>query len=321
MDLPIELRQKIAELTTEIKAGELKNAAQGLSERYRQARADGKSLLGSETDVLSYAATRMPATYAAVYWCLEKLTEVYDEPVTSLVDVGAGTGAAGWAADACFDLQHITFCERDKNMAAVGQSLATAATSEALRGAEWRGFDLNNGAVLPSAELVTASYVLNELSEEAALNAAQKMWRAAGKVLLIVEPGTPKAFTRLLKIRDSLCADGANVLAPCPHNGKCPLVGDDWCHFACRVARSKLHKQLKSASMGYEDEKFCFMAFGRQVQTAACERIIKPVKISKAMAVFEVCRSDGKIARQNVAARDKAAYKAAKKCDWGDKIS
>ena len=168
---------------------------------------------------------------------------------------------------------------------------------------------------------MTASYVLNELSEAAALDAAQKMWQAADKVLLIVEPGTPKAFARLLKIRDCLCADGANVLAPCPHNGKCPLNGDDWCHFACRVARSKLHKQLKSASMGYEDEKFCYMAFGRQVPTEAFERIIKPVKVSKAMVSFEVCRSDGTIARQNVAARDKVAYKAAKKWNWGDKIS
>lgn len=320
MDLPIELRQKIAELTAEVKAGELKSAAQGLSARYRQARADGRSLLGGAADVLSYAAARMPATYAAVYWCLEKLTEVCGE-AASLTDVGAGTGAAGWAADAWFDLEHITFCERDKNMAAVGRSLATVAESEALRSAEWRDFDLAGEANLPAADLVTASYVLNELSEEAALAAAQKMWQAAGRVMLIVEPGTPKAFARLLKIREKLCSGGAKVLAPCPHNGKCPLVGDDWCHFACRVARSKLHKQLKAASMGYEDEKFCFMAFGRQAASESYGRVIKPVKVNKASVALEVCRSDGTIARQNVAARDKANYKAAKKCDWGDKIS
>ena len=39
---------------------------------------------------------------------------------------------------------------------------------------------------------------------------------------------------------------------------------DDWCHFTCRVARSRLHKLLKGGEAPYEDEKFAFLAVARQ---------------------------------------------------------
>ena len=136
-----------------------------------------------------------------------------------------------------------------------------------------------------------------------------------------MEPGTPKAFKGLLEIRNQLIQYGAKVLAPCPHEEKCNLSDNDWCHFSCRIARSKLHKQLKSASMGYEDEKFCYMVFGRQDGSCSYKRVLKKPEINKAEIKLEICAENGEIRRDIISVRDKQNYKNAKKIEWGDKIS
>jgi len=88
---------------------------------------------------------------------------------------------------------------------------------------------------------------------------------AAGSAVLLVEPGTPDGYRRVLAARTQLLQAGWIVQAPCPHQRDCPLVGGrDWCHFAARVVRSPLHRQLKDGTRGHEDEKFCYLVATRQ---------------------------------------------------------
>lgn len=40
---------------------------------------------------------------------------------------------------------------------------------------------------------------------------------------------------------------GAHVVAPCPHDGGCPMDGTpSWCHFAQRFQRTVLQKTTKA---------------------------------------------------------------------------
>ena len=125
----------------------------------------------------------------------------------------------------------------------------------------------------------------------------------------------------MLKIRDYLSESGANIIAPCPHAKKCCLPKDDWCHFSCRIARSKLHKQIKSASMGYEDEKYCFLAVGRKKQEKKYCRVLKNPQINKVAVKYDVCSYNGEITKKEISSRNKNDYKIAKKLNWGDEIS
>lgn len=62
--------------------------------------------------------------------------------------------------------------------------------------------------------------------------------------------------------------NGAFVVAPCPHDGACPLVKTGkYCHFVQRLARTSSQRSYKRSKgeplRGFEDEKFSFVAFKR----------------------------------------------------------
>ncbi|WP_228984764.1 small ribosomal subunit Rsm22 family protein, partial [Streptomyces sp. DH12] len=126
---------------------------------------------------------------------------------------------------------------------------------------------------LAPADLVTVSYVLNELTapDRAALVDAAA---DAAQAVVIVEPGTPDGYARVIEARDRLIAAGFHVAAPCPHSAACPIVpGTDWCHFSARVSRSSLHRQIKGGTLAYEDEKFSYVAATRRPVTPAPARV------------------------------------------------
>src|SRR5262249_60860956 len=111
--------------------------------------------------------------------------------------------------------------------------------------------------------LVVASYVAGELAPEELASFAQALWAATGQRLVVIEPGTPAGYHRIIGIRSLLIAGGAHVAAPCPHERDCPLVAPDWCHFARRLARSRDHLSVKGAGVPFEDEKFSYVVLSR----------------------------------------------------------
>jgi ribosomal protein RSM22 (predicted rRNA methylase) len=71
---------------------------------------------------------------------------------------------------------------------------------------------------------VLLAYVLDELAPEARSRLVERLWELTGDVLVIVEPGTPAGWSRILDARQQLIAGGAAILAPCPHAAACPLA-------------------------------------------------------------------------------------------------
>ena len=124
MKLPEELKIRLEEISNKYKENELKNAYAGISERYMNEKRTGNTLLSSEIDVVAYANARMPATYGAVHTAFSKVVEHLDEiQLKTLVDIGAGTGAATWAVSDFIEFEKITCIEREKNMMDFGKNL------------------------------------------------------------------------------------------------------------------------------------------------------------------------------------------------------
>ena len=126
MEFPLPLRTAIEQKAQDSSTAELIREAQGLSQRYREESGQGKRLVTTDRQAFVYAAVRMPATFGAVAAALEHTLPFLEDAPTSLLDVGAGTGAAAWAADSLLSLESVSCLDREPAMARLGQSLMSA---------------------------------------------------------------------------------------------------------------------------------------------------------------------------------------------------
>ena len=136
----------------------------------------------------------------------------------------------------------------------------------------------------------------------------------------VIEPGTPAGYRRVIAARTQLIAEGGITVAPCPHDGDCPLVGDDWCHFATRLPRNEMHRAVKRVSRGFEDEKLSYVVMSRGPVERAPARVIRPPVIRSGHLYLDTCEPEG-VARRIVSRRDKDAYRAARRLGWGDALA
>jgi len=318
-DLPAELKAALDGRLRGFSRNDAAGRAASISKTYRDG--GGSGAIRTETDALAYALARMPATYAAVTASLNALTEIRpDFAPKTLLDIGAGPGTATWAAAETFpSLQ--TFALLDANDALRALALNLFSDSFRLREVAYeRGEAISALAKAEPADLVIASYVINEIGDAAQKTLAELMWQKTGDTLLVVEPGTPAGYARIIALRERLIAAGAHVAAPCPHDGQCPLAAPDWCHFTQRLQRSRAHKQLKGAELPYEDEKFAYVALTRTPLANRPSRVLAQPDVSKVEVTAKLCTPGG-LAWTKTPRRAKADYAAARRWRWGDAVS
>lgn len=321
MELPPALRAAVDRALTGRRAADLAAAAAALSERYRQERRDGRLHVASDDDALAYLAVRLPATYAAVRASFAAIKQARPDFAPKIaLDIGAGPGTALWAAADCWPaLADAVVIEASPVFRACGEALARAMSVPRVT---WRTVDVATGAIDEAIDdaprdLVTLAYVLNELAPEVRSPLVQRLWRATADTLVIVEPGTPAGWQRIIAARAQLIEAGAHVLAPCPHGRACPLAAPDWCHFSARVARSRLHRLAKAAELSWEDEKFSYLAVSRRPASTITARVIARPRKGSGRVTLKLCRDDGSAGEQLFSRRDGDAFKRAWRSDWG----
>ncbi len=297
---------------------DLNERAARLSEGYRRNQ-PSSLVIRDDTDALAYALTRLPATYAAATAVFARLAE--EQPgfaPTSLLDIGAGPGTAAWAAASIFTtLEEATLVEPNPALLGMARRFAAGAELPAMRSATFRHGDLARLPADAQADIVVASYALTEVDKPEP--AAERLLQATRGVLVLIEPGRPREYERLMRVRRRLAAS-AVLLAPCPHADPCPLPPGDWCHFSVRLPRLRWHMQAKGADVPFEDEKFSYLVVaphGSPLARSPSARVLAPPEESKAAVTLKLCAPTG-LQQRVVAKRDKEAHKRAKKTRWGD---
>jgi ribosomal protein RSM22 (predicted rRNA methylase) len=317
--VPDAIERAIDREATAVPGKALARAAASLSDRYREpgrAEAPATHVL-TEIERLAYAIVRAPATFAVASAVLKELRERAPAlRFDTLLDLGAGPGAATWAAllqrD---DLQQATLIEQDRGFIDLGRRLLESAALRSSVSIEWRCADLKrvSDMPVPPHDLVIMSYALGEVGAAAIARA----WAATRQVLVVIEPGTPFHFGGVLAAREQLIAAGAFIAAPCPHALACPMAGTDWCHMAARVERTSLHRRLKGAELPYEDEKFSYVIATKTPVERAAARVVRRPDVQKGFVALTLCTPEG-LQRQGVPRSQREAFKRARKVAWGE---
>lgn len=320
LSLPEELNDALLKETARVSSSKLSVASKELSERYRSPERDRcPSFMSTDVHRLAYLAARMPATYAVVHRVLSELKQrIPHIEIKSVLDIGAGPGTATWAAAELFPgLTSASLVENDENWLNIGKGMMLQSKKLALQNAVWCQSNLQESVIFPQHDLVIMSYVVGELKfEELPLLISQGL-QSTSQVIVIVEPGTPHGFERIRIVRDQLIKNGAFLIAPCPHEGRCPMEKGDWCHFSERLQRSSLHQSVKDASLGYEDEKYSYVIGAKSSIVLPEARILRHPQKHSGHIAFELCTEKG-FEERVISRRHGELYKQARKLEWGD---
>ena len=317
--MPSSLRDCIDDALAGTTAAALTRDVERLIDTYRSGATPVTPILASTDDVLAYVAYRMPATHAVVRAALGQVrVGLKDFEPRTLVDFGAGTGAAGWAAAEIWPtLSDVTLLEQSTAAIGLGQRIMRSSSSDLLRRAAWRQWRLSEVDV-ERADVATAAYVLGELTEQQQA-VLVGLLTAAAPLVVVIEPGTPAGFARIIRTRTALIDEGFTIVAPCPHEFTCPMLERrDWCHFAERLDRSRIHRSVKAGELSYEDEKYSYVAAVRGPAHRPTSRILRHPQLRKGLVSLELCTSSGAAAEELISKSQGPLYKAARNAGWGD---
>ncbi|CAI5938932.1 unnamed protein product [Closterium sp. NIES-64] len=309
-----------------------------------------------ETEALAYAAARMPSTYAAVFRALTEVKRRLPSlSPSSLLDFGSGPGTVMWAASEVWGstVQRAAAVEPADAMWAMGERIRAVAAAgprppRALRDAvrytslqhlsrEARGADR-------VFDVVVAAYALGEVQSVDERRAiVDRLWSHARHVMVLVETGNPRGYEAIAKARahilhtqrakaarladrgpsknapdpsKPLLPPGAHVLAPCAHDGHCPMYGTtSWCHFSQTLQRSAVQRIAKRAAGqeitgSTEDEKFSYVVLRRGP---------RPLVVAPLQQIAQFRREEKE--RQAREEAEKEAKRLAKKqAKWGPTV-
>ncbi|BFZ54737.1 37S ribosomal protein S22 [Savitreella phatthalungensis] len=170
-----------------------------------------------------------------------------------------------------------------------------------------------------------------------------------GGVLVLIERGTPLGFESIARARDLLVRgndEKGHIVAPCPHDGKCPMFRQghqpdrrQWCHFSQRLQRPPFLQKTKHAKENTEDCPYSYIVYRHgqprpqqtlPVTTAVSNKaivenayswpriVLPPLKRVKHVVV-DVCAPSGEIERATVPkSQGSDVYRFARKSSWGD---
>ena len=314
MQFPIEIQNKINELFGSYRKSELSEVQKNLTNKYKCSSGRSASLIESKNDSILYAISRMPATYSVIYTLLGQLIEQGAlEVSTSIADIGSGTGAGYFACRELFGDIEIQLFERDNNMIEVFEMISET------KGLV-RKIDVikDNIRVNSDFNLVIASYILSEMTENDRLHVVDKLLQISSRYLLLIDTGTPETYTSFMKIKNYVEGKGYKIIAPCRCEA-CPLE-NDYCQFYARVERSALHRAVKGAKQSYEDEKYFYLLIAKEncFETEK-GRVIRRPTITDNVCKLKLCTKNG-VFEKTFTKRDKQDYKLARKCKINDLI-
>lgn len=313
------LCDRIDEILRDNKISSLRKEYSTISGRYREERANSSVIVASEKEVVSYISSRMCETATIVDNVLSRVNDLdsLSVSVSSVLDIGSGTGSCLWALDNYINNANIVAVERERQMINYSKILASDLSNKI----EYLQSDILSPKVkeLQKSDLAIESFMLNEMEEKDRFKAVDLICEKTDDYIILIEPGTPKSYQNMIKIRQYIINKGFNLILPCPHSLECGLK-DDYCNFSVRVPRTTVSRQIKGGTLNYEDEKYFYLVFrknqGSQLNHSSI--VIRRPVYRKGCVDLKLCNRDGSIKSKTITKSDKNNYKKARELKHGD---
>ena len=317
----LEQSQLINELLNNYKLSEIKKEYKVISSKYREEKINSSSVVVSDKQALSYITSRMGETSVVVDDVLGRLNRIIDleHEIKTVLDIGSGTGSVFWALENYVENAQITAVEKSESMIKYSKLLSNNLSSKI----SYIKDDILalNPQNINCFDLTIESFVLNEMTDADRKKTLDIMMSQSGKYIILIEPGTPKSYERMMKDREYLLSKGLRLVLPCPHEQKCSLV-DDYCNFSVRVNRTRVSRLIKDASLNYEDEKYFYLIFCKtEVPKLNNSIILRNPIYKKNNICLKTCNSACVIKDVVITKNNKKNYLKAKKAKHGDIVS
>ncbi|KAG7099840.1 hypothetical protein E1B28_001648 [Marasmius oreades] len=257
-----------------------------------------------ERDGTAFATIALPAHYSAIMCVLEHLKHRMDSSwkVRRVIDWGAGTGSGLWAALHTFQQNHDSEMEDLKSSNSTIQSYLGIDKRDGLVNIGkrlFRGVDLDNTNVswqrsfrdddkiprsLGHDTLALSAFNLSSLPTHLARKAQVKeMWESGANTLVLIDHNNQTGFENIAEARETLLSmgrkemqdpatsewpiRGSHVVAPCPHDGECPLYHHGSsrivCGFSQRLQTPSFVRRTKHSKSGQEDIGYSYVVVRR----------------------------------------------------------
>jgi ribosomal protein RSM22 (predicted rRNA methylase) len=320
---------------------------QRLMTAYRSGEVPDGPVMATRADAAAYAAYRMPATAAATAIALREMCRSLPGwAPASVLDLGAGTGGASWAAaEELASLRTVVLLEQSADASRLGTAIFAASDSAALRRASWRSWRLPRESEAGEGQADAQESRLGRIEasgpgsrdqrgdsvrhgtagDRPGVEVPSAGMPAADLAISAYVLGELTAQQQASLVRLAAAAGPAVLLVePGPHQLGCPLqIDGDWCHFGVRLQRSAVHRQIKGAELSYEDEKFSYVAAIRPPLAGPqlpAGRIVRRPQQRKGLVLLDLCVRDGASRRELVSKSKGETYRAARKASWGDRF-
>ncbi|KAF9486377.1 Rsm22-domain-containing protein [Pholiota conissans] len=275
------------------------------NEEYRSRR---QAYRHSLKDGTAFATVALPAHYSAISSVLHHLQQRLgpEFQIDKVIDWGAATGSGLWASLYAFqkemgpenqtalasNIKTYVGIDKREGLVAIGEKLVANTPTDGIDITWTKSFKPEHQVPVEDGPktLALSAFLLTSLDTSVAQKIIiQQMWNSGADTIILIDHNTPRGFEAIAYAREYILSlgkaesedpskttsatIGAHVVAPCPHDGACPLLHSGGaplvCGFSQRLQRPGFIRRTKHSGVGHEDIGYSYVVIQRGIRPHA----------------------------------------------------
>ncbi|KAF5352672.1 hypothetical protein D9756_005834 [Leucocoprinus leucothites] len=258
----------------------------------------------AKRDGTAFASIALPAHYSAIYAVLDHVKRRLGTTwrAKRVLDWGAGVGSGLWASLHAFQgpgalnqsmadlrvadttLESYVCIEKRNGLAEIGRRLVQDIQPEVVSVNWQKGWRPEDGveSSYGGALVGLSAFLLTTLPDALARkNLVQEIWNSGANTIILIDHNSKEGFEAIAGAREFLLSlgqkdlalgetsavSGCHVVAPCPHDGICPLYYPGStklvCGYSQRIQRPEFVRRTKHSNVGHEDIGYSYVVVQR----------------------------------------------------------